>query len=214
MNYQEIDEYSEYRDALLKGDRSRCAAIVTSLLDRDVGVRTIYVDLFQRALYEVGDMWARNIISVDVEHYATAITESLFPLIYPRVFMAEHGGRRAVVSCVANEYHQVGGKMVSDILELHGWDARFLGAGSSTEQLVSEIADVNPDLVALSVSLPQNIRALQEAIDAVRRSFPELPIIVGGQAFAHLADSSVTSAAHVHVVRSLDALEGYIDAFG
>ena len=62
------------------------------------------------------------------EHLATAISESLLNLTYPRLFAQPRNGKSAVVTCVSNEYHQIGGKMVADIFELNGWRGHFLGA--------------------------------------------------------------------------------------
>ena len=125
----DADAYARYLQSLVVGDLRACRALVQRLLDMDVDIRSLYTEIFQRALYEIGEMWAKNQISVAVEHMATAITESLFPLVYPKIFMGEHCGKKAVISCVANEFHQIGGKMVADILELNRWDAYFLEIG-------------------------------------------------------------------------------------
>ena len=83
------DLYRDYLENLLKGRRSVCFRTVSSLLDNGVELKTLYLDLFQRSLYEVGDQWESNRISVSTEHLATAITESLLPLAYPRLFSSE-----------------------------------------------------------------------------------------------------------------------------
>jgi MerR family transcriptional regulator, light-induced transcriptional regulator len=64
--------YRGYLDDLLSGNRQACMDVVQKLLGQKVGVRSIYLDLFQRSLYDVGSMWERNEISVAVEHLATA----------------------------------------------------------------------------------------------------------------------------------------------
>ena len=88
-------------------------------------IKELYLGLFQRSLYEVGEMWEHRKISVAVEHMASAITESLLTLVYPAIFSAEHSDKSVVISCVANEYHQIGSKMVADFFEL-AWLARIL----------------------------------------------------------------------------------------
>jgi len=78
--------YEEYLAALLAGDRARCTALVEELLAAGVGLKDLYVHLFQRALYRVGELWERQRVSVAVEHLATAITERLLTLVQARLF--------------------------------------------------------------------------------------------------------------------------------
>lgn len=175
--------YNEYLAALLKGDKKKCHELVKDLLDNDISLYDLYVHLFQRSLYHVGHLWEINQISVATEHMATSITESLLPLAYPRIFAADHKGKKAVISCLANEYHQIGGKMVADIFELNGWDGYFLGANTPKSELLNMIQEKQPDMLALSLSIYFNMNSLYDVLKEVRKPFPELKIIVGGQAF-------------------------------
>ncbi len=199
--------YSLYLQGLLSGDRSRCGDIVRDLLDRNVTVKTLYLDLFQRSMYEVGSLWEMNKVSVAVEHLATSITESLLTLAYPRIFSAEHVGKKAVISCVANEYHQIGGKMVADIFELHGWDGYFLGANTPINALLQMVQDKQPDLVGLSLSIFFNMPNLYNVLDQLRTAFPEMPVIVGGQAFRWGGRDIDKRYAGVTHIASLDDLQ-------
>ena len=98
--------YRTYLASLLAGEHRNCHQLVTGLLGQRVQIKDLYLNLFQRSLYEVGEMWERHEISVAVEHMASAITESLLPLAYPTIFSAEHGEKSAVISCVEHERHQ------------------------------------------------------------------------------------------------------------
>ena len=207
-----IDEsvYREYFDALVVGDRAACHAIVQGLLDKDVAIHAVYVELFQRAMYEIGELWEKNKISVATEHLATAITESLMTLVYPRIFSAEHIGRSAIVSAVSNEYHQIGAKMVADIFELNGWNGYFLGANTPTPDLVRSIIDRRPDALALSLSISSNLPSLLEIIEQVRSFDDELPILVGGQAFRWIEPETIDAYPRVVHLETLEGLERFI----
>ncbi|MBD3235125.1 MAG: hypothetical protein GF330_00285 [Candidatus Eisenbacteria bacterium] len=98
--------YREYLSDLLAARREACQGIVRELIEQGMRVRTVYLELFQRSLYEVGELWERNQISVATEQLATATTEILMSLVYPTLFSAEHLDRCAVVSCTADEFHQ------------------------------------------------------------------------------------------------------------
>lgn len=202
--------YERYLDLLLQGDRAGCGRIVQALLDRQIAIRALYTDLFQKSLYAVGELWENNRISVAREHLATAITEGLLHLVYPRLFGGERRLRKAVVSCAANEWHQVGGKMAADIFELNGWDGYFLGANTPVADLVALIDEIRPELVGLSLSIAANMPSLEAGIDAVRADFPRLDLLVGGQAFRLTGSGMLKRFAAVEYVPSLEALETLI----
>ena len=199
--------YKDYLASLISGDRKRCMGIADDLLKTDINIYNLYVDLFQKALYEVGELWETNKISVAVEHLATSITESLLSLVYPRIFEADHIGKKAIISCVANEYHQIGGKMVADIFELHGWDGYFLGANTPPEDLLTLIDGKKPDLIGLSLAIHSNRESLWEVIEMVHSDFPDIPILVGGQAFRWGGVEEISKYDGVSYISSLKDLE-------
>ena len=129
--------YEKYLSSLLEGERKACIRIVQELVDQQIDLKHLYTDLFQKSLYTVGELWETNRITVAKEHLATAITEGLLNLDLPP---ESSRGRRTsgsiVISCTANEYHQVGGKMVADIFEMNGWNGYFLGANTPVDQLL------------------------------------------------------------------------------
>ncbi len=175
--------YENYLSSLLRGDKVACLNIVTTLLDNKIAIRELYTDLFQKSLYSVGELWEKNEISVAREHLATAITESMLSVVYPHLFTGIQSDKKAIISCTANEYHQLGGKMVADIFELHGWDAHFLGANTPVNELLKFIDETQPDLIGLSLAVYFNIGALKATLEAVHTHFKNLDILVGGHAF-------------------------------
>lgn len=199
--------YAKYLSALLAGKRSECRQIVQNLLDADIDIKELYTDLFQRSMYRVGELWENNRITVANEHLATSITESLLNLAYPFIFAGARIGKKALISCSANEFHQIGGKMVADIFELNGWDGHFLGANSPPEDMVRFIQEVQPDVVGLSLSVLSNIDHLKRNIEAVKSDFPNIDLLIGGQAFRWGGVDTVKQYRGVEYIPSLDELK-------
>jgi methanogenic corrinoid protein MtbC1 len=208
--------YQEYLTLLLEGNRRECARIVQQLLDREIEIKALYADLFQKSLYEVGRLWEFNRISVAKEHLVTAITEGLLNLVYPRLFDRaapdSSNVRKVVISCAANEFHQIGGKMVADMFELNGWDSQFLGANTPVDHMLAHIQDEKPDLVGLSVSVYFNMPALKAGLAAIRGNFHHLDILVGGQAFNWGGTEIPRQYSGTTYVPSLDRLTSLITA--
>lgn len=209
-----VDLYGKYLEDLLAGRRSQCRDLVLRLLEDGMDVKDLYIRLFQESMYEVGRLWETARISVATEHLATSITEFLLTLVYPKIFAAEHLDKLAIISCTANEYHQIGGKMVADIFELNGWHGHFLGANTPTADLAAMIREKDPDVLALSLSVYFNMPKLFEILDQLKDSFPQLPIILGGQAFRWGWNEVEVRYPGVRVLSSLDALESYISEAG
>lgn len=199
--------FSDYLNALLAGRRSECGKIVQDLIDAHIELRNLYSHLFQRSMYRVGELWENNQITVANEHLATSITESLLNLVYPSVFGTERIGKKAVISCGANEFHQIGGKMVADIMELHGWDVHFLGANTPTDDMAQFIQDAKPDLVGLSLSILSNLDHLKRSIEIVKTEFPNIDLLIGGQAFRWGGIAEIERYAGTEYIPSLEDLE-------
>ena len=204
--------YEPFLAALLAGNRSQCRAIFESWLAADIDLRVLYQERVQPALYAVGELWEQGRVPVATEHLASAITEGLLSLVYPRLFDRPHIGKSVVVACTANEYHQIGGKMVADLFELHGWRGYSLGANTPELELLNLIRDKNPDAVVLSLAVHFNLEPLLHAAAAVRAAFPEVPILVGGQAFRWGGGERVEEIKGVRYLASLEALEAWIKA--
>jgi len=204
------EAYRRYLEGLLANDLHQCRVSFTQWLESNAELRSLYEDLVQRALYKVGDLWERGRISVATEHMATAITESLLNLAYPRLFASERRGKSAIVACVPNEYHQIGGKMVADLFELNGWRGYFLGANTPVRDVQALIAEKQPDVVALSAAVAFGLDALISAAAEIRAAFPDLPILVGGQAFRWGGREQVARLPGVRCLMSLGELDAWI----
>jgi methanogenic corrinoid protein MtbC1 len=203
--------YSRYVTALLQGDVRLCAEIVTHLLKENTETTTIYTELFQKSLYRVGELWEMNRVSVAVEHLATAITERMLANVYPALLTnVRPNGRKALICCSVNEYHQIGARMVADIMETRGWDVSFLGANTPVNDMLLMIQEKQSEILGLSVSIYFNMASLHRTIEIVRASFPGLNIFVGGQGFRWGGTDISKKFSNIEYVPSIQTLDTII----
>lgn len=212
LNEMKEEFYLAYLDALLIGDHRTCRSAVRELLDQNISMHELYVHLFQRSLYAVGELWERNEISVATEHLATAVTERVMAEAYPKLFSQDYSGHKALVACPADEFHQIGAQMVADVFELNGWHGYFLGASTPMRDLLTMIEDKQPEMLALSISVSFNFSIMAKAIREIRIQYSELPILVGGQAFRWGGQEVLDAFDHVQYLASLYDLEQMIQA--
>ncbi len=195
---------------LLAGDRVACQKITREYLEQNPSIQDLYEQVFREALYEVGRLWESNRISVAAEHLATAITEGLLNELFEEIVSGSKHNRKVVVACVESEQHQVGIKMVADVFEMHGWDSFFLGAGIPTTELIRYIQEVKPDLLAISLSVYHHYAQLAKMLGQLRVYFPDLLILLGGQAISGVPRAALEEWAPVVVVKDLYLLEKFI----
>ena len=176
-----------YLAAVLAGHRREAFALVEEAVDEGLGIGPLYLDVFQPVLREIGRLWQENRITVADEHLATAITQAAMARVYDRLFLQQRAaGPLLVAACADQERHELGLRMLCDVLEMEGWDTVFLGASVPVEDLVSMVVERRPAVVALSAAIAPHLPRVREAIGAIRRAVPEGgPVIaVGGRAFA------------------------------
>ena len=204
------DIYHDYLSSLLAGRRHHCSEIVNQLLSQGLPIRRLHVDLFQASMYEVGELWATNQVSVATEHLATAVTESLLNQLSPAITSRDRVGKVVVVAGIQPELHQVGGKIVADSFEMCGWDSFYIGSNMPPDELARMVRETKPHLVALSLAIYFNLSALRAAIESLRRESPTLPVIVGGHGFRAGGAEIANQYPGVSYVPSLDELDVYI----
>jgi methanogenic corrinoid protein MtbC1 len=171
---------------LLHGDHGGCLALAEQSITSPDDLRHFYEHVVRHALYTVGTLWERNEISVAEEHQATAIVGRVTSFLYGRFVGTPQTKGRVIVTAAPNEFHEVGARMVADILELDGWDVTYLGANLPVVELVALLKRECPFLLALSVATPLNLEKARAVIKAIRgeEELSIMRILVGGLAFS------------------------------
>jgi methanogenic corrinoid protein MtbC1 len=174
---------SRYLTAQLAGDRREALRLV---LEEGLAcghpVPLLQSEVVQAAQREIGRLWQANRISIAQEHMATAISQLALSRLFEEATPLPRLGYKIVVACVEGEYHEFPARLVADFLDLGGFDVRYLGANVPHDHLVKMLVEEAPDLLALSVTMSYNARSLREAVERVRATCRDLPILVGGHA--------------------------------
>lgn len=173
---------------LLEADFESAVNFADRFIKSSEDIENFYLKIVQPALYDVGNLWETGKISVAEEHLATAIVGRVMANIYTKFPKAKKKAK-AIVSSSPNEYHELGGRIVADLLEMNGWDVYYLGANVPAQELIKLVNKTKPRIVAISVTMPFNIEEAAEIIKKVRGLKTAKPkIIVGGLAFNLLPD--------------------------
>ena len=201
-------ETAPFMAALLAGNQREAWAVANRCLDSGRGLVDIELNVIQPALYEIGQQWQTNCVSVAHEHMATAIAQSVMTMGLLRSQPPAPVNRRALLACVEGNNHCVGLRMVADALLLDGWDVQYLGANVPTQSLVGHASQWKPDIVGLSVSFPQQLRAVKAIIALLdeRLGTARPRVIIGGLAINHFMSLADMVGADAFSVDSRGAL--------
>jgi len=192
------DEYCVFRDnnieglnytflmILLQGDYKACLSMVEQYLTEKNDLTTLYLQIIQPCLYEIGRLWEGGHVSVAQEHLATAIVSRVM-LAGSALAVTDCCKGKAVIVCAPSELHELGIRMVADLLEIDGWQVDFLGASLPVSELLQYLQSCTPNFVGIAVSMPFNIDSAWAAIEAIRQDLVlrNLKVMVGGPAFHH-----------------------------
>ena len=174
----------EYVEALLDAHAVPGAAdrMITRALDDGADARWILMHVIPAALHEVGDRWQAGEISIGEEHLATVVVQGTMRELARRLARSPRTGRLIAVAAVGIELHENGARLLADVLDAHGWDVLFAGAATPASALVRLVDERKPDAVALAITLPRYLPALEAAVRALKTQLIDPPfVIVGGQ---------------------------------
>lgn len=198
-----------YLQALLAGQRVAALNVAREALREGSLPRQVYVDVIQEAMYEVGRRWERNEIGVAQEHMATAITQFVLARMYQEMLTVPPTRGRIVLTGVEGEEHQVGLSMLADVLEVNGFEVRFLGTNLPRQSVVDVVRTLTPVVLGVSVTMPYNVGAVEHLVTDVRSQLgTRAPrVVVGGRAFAHAPELYKELGADAYARDLRDAVE-------
>jgi methanogenic corrinoid protein MtbC1 len=174
----------DFLEAILHGDRMRASRMVLDAVGEEGhDVQDVYLRLFQPVLRELGRLWQTGRIGVGEEHLATAITQLVMSQLAAHVMTPGKNGGVVVLASVSGELHDVGIRMVSDFLEMEGWETFCVGASVPPESLIQMVVDRRAHVLALSATLMLHLRRVSELIARMKARRGSVKVLVGGHPF-------------------------------
>ncbi len=166
---------------------------------KDTTEAELYLDYLQRTLpsgqldsvlrqclYEVGEKWKSGEIGVGDEHLATGLIRDFLSRM--RSTSTSSNGLRMVIGGVAGEEHVAGITVVANAYGRAGWNVTNLGANVPVSAFITTLAQVQPDILLLSIAMSQRLIEIKRVVQEVREAFPNLIIGIGGRLFNDLPD--------------------------
>ena len=143
-------------------------------------VEVVCLELLRKGLAELGEGWYRGEVTVQQEHFASALAmrrlEALLAGTPPPT-----RPERILVSCSPQEEHTFSPLLLTLFLRRRGWDVVYLGANVPVARLESAIDTVRPQLVILSAQQLHTAVGLLEMAWLLQEQ--HIPLAFGGLVF-------------------------------
>ncbi|MGM0518997.1 MAG: cobalamin B12-binding domain-containing protein [Campylobacterota bacterium] len=197
------DIYEEFLNALLKPSLNDAIKISDEFIKDTDDLKLFWEDILLCALYTIGSKWANGEISVGQEHTATSICQRVISIHYEKILENSDLPNEKVAIIVSPfELHEIGARMISDLLEFHNYETYFFGSKSTLKEIVEVIKDEDIKNILISTTLVSNLDATKEMIANIKNELDNISIYVGGQAYN----------CGVDIVNDMKA-DKYIDSF-
>lgn len=136
--------------------------------------------ILKQVMYDIGEDWANNKISIATEHVASNIAQTLVKIIMDGV--TGLANKKKILICVpVGEEHHLGCDVLETYLTIKGFKVYNMGTSLPSESIISFIDNNKPDIVFISITLPDNISAGQRLVKKINDEH-NIPILIGGYA--------------------------------
>lgn len=141
---------------------------------------TVCIELLQKALAKIGQLWHQGEATVQQEHFASALTiRRLDALVEaaPPPIRAE----RVLIGCPPEEEHTFSPLLLTLMLRRSGWGVLYLGANVPIARFKATVKQINPQLV---ISTAQQLHTAATLLDIAEVLQNEgVPLGFGGRIF-------------------------------
>ena len=172
-------------------------------------VESVCLEVLQRGMSEIGERWYQNRVSVQQEHFASALAmRRLDALLSASPYPTRN--QTVVVGCPPDEWHTFTPLLLALLLRRRGLNIIYLGANVPTEQFANTVQNLKADLVILVAQQLLTAATLQNTAQALAsknihvafggRIFsvhPEMPHSIAGYFLGHYLPTAVE---HVELI--------------
>lgn len=170
--------------ACMNFDEQQAERIVTQAFGL-FSVERVCLDVLQSGLAVIGEGWYAGHVTVQQEHFASALALRRLEALMSTTPLPTRPGR-ILVGCPAEEDHTFAPLLLSVLLRRRGWDILFLGANIPIQDFVQTTQTARPHLVILTAQQLYTAASLREVGDLIYQV--RVPMAYGGMIFTQIPD--------------------------
>ncbi len=206
MGKSHTELQKEFNTAIASEDKEKAVSLVINSLDNHyLDIPSLYETVLRPALTGISSDDKIQEITVWREHVRSSIVRTILECCYPYLLRERDNsgqpknGKKIIIICPAEEYHEIGARMAADYFTLCGYDAVFVGGNTPRGDFLSALKVVKAEYVGISVSNYYNAVAAERTIKEIKEKNPEVKVIAGGYAFNRNPDLYKKIGADFHI---------------
>lgn len=170
-------------------------------------LETVCYQVLQQGLTEIGKGWYEGKVTVQQEHFASALALRQLEALLAALPAPTKSGR-IIVACPPQELHTFSPLMISLMLRRHGWDVVYLGANVPLDRMEASVRQIKPLLVVMpaqTLTAAANLLPMAQTLQELG-----VPLAFGGTVFNHIPQ--VVDAIPGHFLgKTLDNVVGVVE---
>lgn len=162
---------------LTDGDINSCVQIYDDYI-KIFNAADFFDKILKPVMYQIGDEWAHNKISIATEHVASNVAQTLVKIIMDKETTS--GNKKKILLCVPiGEEHHLGCDVIETFLAGKGYKVFNMATSIPSDSILYFIEHNDPDVVMVSITLDDNLKTGQRLIRKIKENF-DVPVMVGG----------------------------------
>ncbi|MCA9975706.1 MAG: MerR family transcriptional regulator [Anaerolineales bacterium] len=140
----------------------------------------VCLEVLQKGLAQMGEWWYSNEITVQQEHFASALAMRRLNALVAAAPQPTRSGRM-IVACPAQEDHVFAPLLLTLMLRYNGWEVIYLGANVPLARLEVMLQAVQPDLVIMTAQQLHSAANLKQVAEFLHKQ--QVAMAFGGHIF-------------------------------
>lgn len=124
-------------------------------------LETVCIEVLQKGLIEIGDMWYHGLATVQQEHFTSALAHRRLDALIAATPPPTRP-ESILIGCTSREQHTFPSLLLTLFLRRRGFKVVYLGANVPNHRFKETIISIKPHLVILSAQLLQTANELRE----------------------------------------------------
>jgi len=156
-------------------------------------LEAVCIEVIQKGLIEIGDLWYQNKATVQQEHFASALAHRRLDALISATPPPTRS-ESILIGCPADEQHTFTPLLLTLLLRRKGLKVIYLGANVPNQRFQETLLSIKPNLIILSAQLLQTANGLRETAENLTARGAR--VAYGGRIFNSLPEIRARIPAH------------------
>ncbi len=182
-----VQDLDEVRRAWVKACLSFDEAAAERIIKQALAVfpsEAVCLNILQQGIAEIGADWFNNKVSVQQEHFASALAMRQLNALLTAAPPPTRR-QRILVTCPPTENHTFSTLLLTLMLRYRGWGVVYLGANVPIARLETTIEQVKPHLIILTAQQLYSAAMLYNVAEFLQSQDEPIKLAYGGLIFNH-----------------------------